>query len=284
MATFTNQATLSYNGVVTSSNVTVGELLEAVKLTKTAVTGSYRTGENVAYVVSAVNSGTVELTGLTLSDDLGAYTFNSRSLVPLTYVADSVKYYVNGTLQPAPTVSAGPPLTVSGLSIPAGGNAIIVYEARPNQFAPLGSENTVVNTATLSGASLTSPLTGSETIAADGTTELNVSKALSPATVTENAPLTYTFTIQNTGNTAVAAGSDIVLSDTFDPALNISSVTFNGAAWASPANYAYDRSTGVFSTVAGQITVPAATYAQDPVTGVWSVTPGVSTLVITGVI
>ena len=37
MATFTNQATLTYNGQTTTSNVTVGELVETLTAAKTAV-------------------------------------------------------------------------------------------------------------------------------------------------------------------------------------------------------------------------------------------------------
>ena len=37
MATFTNQATLRYNGNVVNSNITTGELLEVLAASKTAV-------------------------------------------------------------------------------------------------------------------------------------------------------------------------------------------------------------------------------------------------------
>lgn len=55
-------------------------------------------------------------------------------------------------------------------------------------------------------------------------------------------------------------------------------------AWRETTNYTYDETTGLFATLAGEITVPAASYTQDPVTGAWLVNPGVSTLVITGTI
>ena len=38
MAQFTNQARLSYNNSVVTSNVAVGEILEALAATKTAIT------------------------------------------------------------------------------------------------------------------------------------------------------------------------------------------------------------------------------------------------------
>ena len=40
MATFTNQAALTYNGVTTSSNIVTGEILEPLRVTKDAVNAS----------------------------------------------------------------------------------------------------------------------------------------------------------------------------------------------------------------------------------------------------
>ena len=102
--------------------------------------------------------------------------------------------------------------------------------------------------------------------------------------VAENGRITYTFTIQNTGNTPVTATDDVILQDTFDPVLNGLTVTYNGAPWTAGTQYTYDGTTGLFATTAGQITVPAATYTQDPVTGAWAVTPGVSELIVTGTV
>ena len=47
MATFTNQATLTYTGGSASSNVTTGELLEVLTAAKTAVVPTYRTGRPI---------------------------------------------------------------------------------------------------------------------------------------------------------------------------------------------------------------------------------------------
>ena len=38
MARFTNQAQLSYNGAVVNSNIAVGEIVEVLSVSKTAVT------------------------------------------------------------------------------------------------------------------------------------------------------------------------------------------------------------------------------------------------------
>ena len=98
MATFTNQATLTYNGQTTTSNVTVGELVETLTAAKTAVVPTYDPDGRVTYVISLVNSGATPLTGLTVTDDLGGYTFNGATVYPLSYTAGSVRYYQNGVL------------------------------------------------------------------------------------------------------------------------------------------------------------------------------------------
>lgn len=98
----------------------MGEILEVLAATKTAVRKTYGQNDRVTYVVSIVNSGNTAMTGLTVADDLGAYAFGTDTLVPLTYVADTVRYYSNGILQTTPAVTAGPPLSVSGISVPAG--------------------------------------------------------------------------------------------------------------------------------------------------------------------
>ena len=284
MATFTNQAILSYNNTTTSSNIVEGELVEVLSATKTAVNQFYGRGDAVTYAVSILNAGTTAFTGLTITDNLGAYSFNATTLTPLNYVADSVRYYSNGVLQSAPSVTAGPPLTISGISVPAGGNALILYSTRSNEFAPLDSEGVIDNTATITGGGLSAPLVATATVNAETGVRLSIHKSVCPATVTENEPLTYTLTIQNSGNIPVVATDDVIVSDTFDPVLAITAVRFNGADWTSPANYSYNAATGLFTTAAGQITVPAATYTRDATTGAWNLTPGTSTLTITGTI
>lgn len=284
MATFTNQATLTYTGGSASSNVTTGELLEVLTAAKTAVVPTYRTGRPITYLITLVNSGSAALTGLTLTDDLGGYAFNGNTVYPLAYTAGSVRYYQNGVLQAAPAATAGPPLTITGLTVPAGGSAVIAYEAEPTGYAPLGAETSIVNTVTATGAGLPDAVTATATVSPVTGPVLTISKALSPTEVAANGRLTYTFVIQNTGNTAAAAADTLVVTDTFDPILRDLTVTLNGTALTTPAQYTYDAATGRFATVAGVITVPAAAYAQDTATGLYTVTPGTATLTVTGTI
>lgn len=282
MATFFNQATLTYNNNVINSNITTGEIQEVLTITKNAVLGTYRQGEDVTYVINIRNTGTAPYNDLTITDNLGAYSSGTLTLIPLTYTEGSVTYFVNGILQAAPSVTAISPLTISGITVPAGGLATLVYTAQANQFAPLDIGGTITNTATLSGG--IAPISASEIITAAEEANLSITKTLSPTVVTENGQITYTFVIQNIGNTPVVATDNAIITDTFDPTLSDLTVTFNGAAWTAPANYTYNSATGQFATNPGQITVPAATYAQDSVTGAIIIQPGVSTLTITGTI
>lgn len=284
MATFYNQATLSYRGRAVVSNITTGQTVEVLTVTKTALPATYRVGDTVTYVVSLLNAGTAALTGLTLTDNLGAYTTPTGSrVVPLNYVEDSLRVFTNGVLGPDPTITAVTELTVTDISVPAGGNTLLVYEATVNTFASPAQDGTVTNEVTVSGAGIT-PVTAEETVTAESGAQLSITKALSPAVVPENGQLTYTFVIQNIGNAPADAADNVTVTDAFDPILRDITVTYNGQPWQEPANYTYDETTGLFATVPGQITVPAATYAQDSATGEWTVTPGTVTLTVTGTI
>lgn len=284
MPTFTNQATLSYNNITTNSNIVTGQLLEVLSATKTAVVDTYSAQDVVTYVVSIVNSGTTALTGLTVTDDLGAYVQGGVTRYPLDYLPGSVRLYINGALQPAPSATTEPPLVISGINIPAGGNAILVYEARVNQFAPLPGGSTIDNTATVTGGGLSTPVEASATITAASEPQLTISKSICPATVAENGRLTYTFVIQNAGSQPATAEDSVIIRDLFDPILEGLVVTFNGTPWVAGTNYTYDQTTGQFATVAGQVTVPAATYVQDPATGLWTIQPGVAVLTVSGTV
>lgn len=284
MATITNQAALSYNGITTLSNVAVGELVEVLTITKTAADTTYSAGSTKTFAISLVNSGTTAFTGLTVTDTLGSYAFGEQTLYPLTYVTGSLLYYANGVLQATPAIADTAPLTISGISVPAGGNAMLVYAATVNEYAPLGAEDSITNTATLTGGGVVTPLTATETINASTAPQLSISKSICPATVSENGTLTYTLTLQNRGNTAADAGDALVVTDTFDPVLSNLSVSFNGVAWTEGTQYTYDATTGAFATTAGALTVPAATFTRNTTSGAYTVAPGTADLVITGTV
>ena len=284
MAIFTNQATLIYNGNSTNSNIAYGEILDVLVATKTSVEGSYTPGQLVTYVVTLRNTGNTALTGLTVTDDLGGYDFGGTTVYPLTYETGSVAMFTNGVPQAAPAVTAGPPLVVSGITVPAGGDVVIVYQARANAYADPAAGGTIDNTVTVTGDGLSAPITATETVIVNAEPTLSITKAITPAQVVDNDRVTYTFVIQNSGNQAVVATDNAAITDTFDPILTALAVTFDGAAWTQGVQYNYNETTGLFTTVPGQILVPAATYTQDPATGAYTATPGIATLVVTGTI
>ena len=279
MAIFTNQATLVYNGGSANSNVAVGEILEVLSADKTAVSGTYAPGELVTYVITIRNTGTGAFTNLTVTDDLGGGVN-----APLTFEPGSVLYFVGGVPQSAPAVTAGPPLVFTGISVPAGGNAAIIYQARANTFASPELEGLITNTVTITGGGLTTPVTATETVNAAIGADLTITKTITPAQVADNGRVTYTFLIQNFGNQVITAEDDATITDTFDPILTDITVTLNGVTLVEGTGYTYDEATGLFTTVPGVITVPAAAFTRDPATGEYTRTPGLATLIVTGTI
>ncbi len=283
MASFTNQAHLSYNGRSVASNVVTGQMLSPLTLTKTAVVDTYAPTDTVTYVITIVNCGATAYTDLTLTDDLGAYAAGGQTVYPLSYTPDSAAWFINGTRQADPTAS-GAPLVISGLSVPAGGNAVILYEAATTDAAPLAEGSEITNAVTLTGSGIGTPLTAQATVTVEAQASLRITKSLSPAVVAENGSLTYTFLIQNEGNLPAGADAAVAVTDTFDPILRDLTVTLNDLPLAVTTGYTYDESTGAFATVAGQITVPAATFSQSTETGDWETVPGEAVLTVTGTV
>ena len=185
MATFFNRATLTYGTNSISSNTVSGEILQTLTVTKTASNDVYALGDIITYAIALVNSGATNLTNLTLTDDLGRFAIDEDlSVTPLDYVLGSLLYYVNGVLQPTPPITTASPLSFSGISVPAGGDAVIIYNATPNEYAPLTTGSTIVNTVTISGNSALGDITAEETISVANAPLLSILKSLSPEAVT----------------------------------------------------------------------------------------------------
>ncbi|MBQ0111089.1 MAG: hypothetical protein KBS41_04100, partial [Oscillospiraceae bacterium] len=233
-------------------------------------------------VISIVNTGTTAYNGITLTDNLGEYAVGDNSVYPLNYVDGSARYYVNGVLQPAPTVTPGPPMAINGINVPAGGNATIVYEGVLTAFAPLEAGSTITNTVTATGAGISEPITSAATVTVATAPDLSINKSISPNPVTENGQVTFTFVIQNTGN--APANTGLAVTDQFNPVLTNVSAAIDGTALAPATQFTYNPANGRFSTVGDVLNVPAATYEQNPATGAITTTPGVTTLTVTGTI
>lgn len=284
MAIFSNQATLSYNGNTTNSNIAYGEILDVLTATKTSIEGDYLRGELVTYAVALTNTSTSPLANLTVTDNLGAYTFGEATVYPLTYEAGSVTLFIDGVLQAEPTVTDTQPLVVSGITLPADSSAVLIYQARANAFANPNADGTITNTATVTGNGLSAPVVATETVESREDASLSITKSITPDRVVDNDRVTYTFVIQNTGSSPVIATDNAQVTDLFNPILTDLAVSFNGTVWAEGVNYNYDETTGLFATIPGQILVPPATFTQDAVTGAYTINPGIATLVVTGTI
>lgn len=284
MASFFNQATLVFGGRRSNSNTTEGEVIDVLTLTKTAISENYGRDDAIAYAVSIVNTGNEALNGISFTDNLGAYTVGAASLYPLDYVDGSIKYFVGGTLMPSPTVEAGAPLVISGINVPAGSNALIVYEARPNEFAPLASGSVITNTVTAGTAEICSELSATASVPVREEALPFITKFASDTSIACGSEISYTFVLQNLGNAPVVATDDLTVEDLFNPILNISSVTLDGATLSEGTDYSYEGTTGEFRTLPGVITIPAASYTQDAQTGVITATPGVAILTVTGTV
>jgi len=280
VAQYQNQAQLSYRTVTVNSNTAIGEILEPLSVAKTASPDTYTAGQSVTYAVSLVNAGPSTLSGLTLRDDLGAYTVGTEVFVPLSYEPDSVRLFVGGVLQSAPTVEAGPPLVISGLSLPAGQDLVLLYRASLTPFAPPAPESVITNTATVSG--IASAVTAQATINALAEPLLSVQKSIEPIPVAEGGEVTYTFLIRNEGGGATVDDDAVTLSDLFDPILTGVSASLDGTPLVLGTDYTYDPQTGLFATLPGRIALPAAAFERDAQTGAWTVVPSSVTLTVTG--
>ncbi len=281
MAIFTNRATVTYGGNQISSNTAQGEIIDPLSVRKYAINDSYSADGLITYVAVIANSSDTAMSAVSFTDDLGAYAFGGGTVYPLNYSENSIRYFSDGTLQTPPAVTSANGLSVTGLTVPANGEVMLIYQAQANSYAPLGTQGEITNTAYATSASGTQTESASATVSADASPQLSVNKSISPVPVTDGGTVTYTFVIQNTGATAA---DDVVLSDLFDPLLSDITVTYNGTPWTGTDNYTYNETSGQFDTRSGSITVPAAEVTQNTATGEWSVTPSTVTLTVSGTV
>ncbi len=284
MAEFTNQASLIYNDNVITSNVVVGDLVQSLSAAKTAVRKIYSADDDITYVVSITNNSDTSYTGLTVTDDLGAFDYNGGTLVPLRYVEGSLRYFVNGVLQPDIVPTYVDRLIITGVDVPTNGDVVLIYESRPTVFAPLDVGGAITNTAEISGGGLAETVTAAETVSAQAQARLSISKSITPSTVSPNGRLTYTFIIQNAGNAAADAALGAIVTDTFSPVLKNLTATFNNVPLTLNTDYTYNETTGEFATAPGTVVAGAAEFTRNETTGAVEIAPAVSILTVTGTI
>lgn len=296
MATpFTNKAIISYNGVNSVSNTVSGEINDVLSINKTAVYNKYVRGDTVTFTVSLINLSNQAFTDLTITDDLGAYSFTPTgattpiTLRPLTYKTGSVSWFVDGVPQTTAltvTIATNGNLVISGVDVTAQGVGTgithVMYSAIINENAPIGTaaELKIENTVAASGTGITGDLKAKEEIFPEQKLDVTIEKGVSPTSVPENGTLTYTLTISNYGARASTVDDDVILTDTFIPYLANIDVKLDGITWPD-TNYNYGTD-GKFVTVTDALTLNAATITQNTTTGVWEITPSKRVLTISG--
>lgn len=285
--TITNQARLQFTyGNVTataSSNIASTVMQGPLSAAKSVLDSAYRAEDDLTYIINLTNTGASALAPVTITDNLGTYALTpTGSATPLFYTGPA-QLYIDGaysaTLTPTPGINS---ITFTIPSLAAGANAMLIYKADVDAYAPLAVDSEITNTATITATGLSEPVTVTSTVPVETYADVRIVKAMSPNPVTDGSTLTYTFTIYNYGNTAA---TNVVLSDTFSPAPSPITVTVEGTVLA-PADYSY---TGGVLTIpaAGSgytMSVPAATFTQDAATGEVSVNPGVITITVAGTI
>ena len=281
----TNQANVAFNyGNVAgsaTSNIATTTLLDPLAAEKRSVGATYRAGERITYTVSVVNNGNTTLQNVTITDNLGAYAAGTQIYTPLTYAGDAV-LYVNGAYVSAIEGTIGENGVVFVIpTLAPGANALVVYPADVNSFAPLTEGSAIVNTATVTAQGITTPVSATNTITVEDYANITIVKEMSPDPVSDGDVLTYTFTIRNFGNTPA---TDVVLTDNFGPAPASITVTVGGEI-VPATDYTYEN--GLLTLPTGEelsMTVPAATVTQDPATGEVTVTPGTLVITVSGTI
>lgn len=287
MATIiTNQARLNYRFGTASatavSNITSTILNSQLSVSKSALSGCYKIGQNITYIISITNNNSRSVTDITVADDLGSHIADCGEVTPLTFVGPA-QLFINGVLSSEIT----PIVEDNGIifeidNIPANSNAQIIYVAQVNEFADgtLGSE--ITNTVIVDNGCdcpCEIPSTDTATVPVCEYADVRIIKSICPNPVICGERLTYTLTLYNYGN---IPATDVVLTDTFNPALTDLVVTVDGVVIP---NDDYDYINGTLTLPADdsdyEITIPPATFSRNSNCSI-TTTPGTVLITVSG--
>ena len=275
MAIITNSASLTFNNERTaSSNEVDTEVRESqsVAIVKDALLTNYVPGEPVGYVITVTNTGTGNLTDITVSDNLGSETTAKL----LSYVDKSIVARQGATaLSPSVTRTADS-LVVSNLGTLAAGQSITIAPKYLKEIAlsllPSAAQaNEITNTATVKATTpLATTVTASDTATiTPAQQELVTLLKAAPSTVASGGVLPYTLIAQNEGT---VAAENIVFTDTLPTGYTVTGIelTVNGQPTII---YTADQWTQVGNTLtfptgtAEPVTIPAGSFATAIITG-----------------
>ncbi len=273
MAVLNNFANLTYNsGTEASSavsNTVSTNLVDAYALSavKYSNNTSWRTGENITYQLAVTNTGTETLFNVTVSDDLGG------AGTPLTYLQNSARVQSAGVIKTVTPTSTAPLAVVVADTLAPNETVVLSYVAKAADRASADLTE-ITNTASVIGRQLSA--TGTEVVAEPAPTltlprteaaTVAVLKSVDKATVASGDNLTYTFTLENSGN---IPATDVIITDAFPAEFSVtgvSSVTDGVTTVYSADQYSVSADNILTLPVgSASVTVPAATAAGNGVT------------------
>ncbi len=283
-----NTATLTFEygeqSGVAVSNVATMTLRETVTVTKSCIENFYYRGDSLTYVITVSNNNNFEITNLSITDNLGAYTpdgvLENTLYIPLSCNGPA-HLYVNGVFKSELTAQLNcDGALFSVASIPAGSAANIIYKVSVNDKALLEKGSTLTNTASLIFDSITVPITTSHTISVRETADVKIVKNMSPEFVVRGEEVAYNFSLYNYGNTEAV---NVILTDAFSPSPVIARVSVNAQDLLF-TDYSYMSGTLTIPAYGSEftLTIPPATFAQDSLTGSVNIAPGHATVSVIG--
>ena len=285
MPTIENFATVRYTSggvpVTTVSNIAQIDLASSVTFNKRTVGNAYSEGDLVTYIMTVSNTSSNPLNTVSITDNLGTFTYQTGELTPLTYVGPAILLVDGQDASANLTTDSSVPsqLVFTIPALAAGATANIIYTARVNEFAPLELDSTIVNDATLTTDSDCADGNATATVTVAPAADVSIFKQMSPNPVVCGDTVTYTILLYNYGN---IAAENVQLTDVFDPIPANITVSRNGVLLDGTA-YIYENGTLTVPATASE-TIPAATFTRDATTGEVVVTPGTVEYVITGTI